>query len=220
MLPRRRWRRVRLRAGAVVAAIAAIALGLSALAVARNWTPSVPTDAGSTLVATTSLSDAAPGDAMADGCPDDVTAPAGRIHLCWEAWREAADDDPDQDYYRLRVHGTFGGPVGSGVRWVVLRAKLLDRPSNDVFETWPDGVIEGGCRPEPVDLTLSKGFDETVCGRTTATSDGSDWTQTVAWTCVGCLVPDHDDRAIALDQFVAVPSDTVPRWEIDTHLGS
>jgi hypothetical protein len=69
-------------------------------------------------------------------------------------------------------------------------------------------------------LVLANDGEETVCGRTTGRIDAATWSQTVTWTCVGCLLPDDLDRAIALDQFVAVPAGTIPRWEIYADLGS
>ena len=60
---------------------------------------------------------------------------------------------------------------------------------------------------------------ETLCGRTTEMT-GSAWSHRVTWACVGCLIPDHPDRAIALRELVAVPQKTIPSWELFADIGS
>jgi hypothetical protein len=49
---------------------------------------------------------------------------------------------------------------------------------------------------------------------------GSAWSHRVTWACVGCLIPDHADRAIALRELVAVPQKTIPAWELFADIGS
>jgi hypothetical protein len=70
-----------------------------------------------------------------------------------------------------------------------------------------------------VSLHLGLDTDETLCGRTTATTRNDDWSQQATWTCESCLFPDHPDRALALQQWVAVAAGTVPSWEIFADLG-
>ena len=139
------------------------------------------------------------------------------MSLCWDAYRDPHDADPAKDYYRLSVRATFGGETGSGARWAILRARLVGSPADGVFETWPDGRYDGPCRQ--VDArTMFESVPETVCGRTVGTTEAP-WTQRATWTCPGCFIPDHADRALTLRQLVAVPEGTVPSWELFADLG-
>jgi hypothetical protein len=217
-----------------IVAVIAIVGGIVAVLVG-NWAPTIPADAASTVVATTSLSGPVPPDAADDAadqipspvaqeCLPSIDRPAGPMSLCYEAIR-IADADPQSDYYRLRVYGTFGGDTGSGVRWAVVRARLLGAPDNQVFNAEPDGDFEGVCpmedplpgSGEPVDVA-----ENTLCRATrTRAGDGPEpWSHQVAWTCTGCLIPDHWDRDIWLTEMVAVPAGTLPQWEILADLGS
>jgi hypothetical protein len=200
---------------------------------ANRLAPTVPVAAGSTLLGRAVLTGAIAPDASDGAHPGDMTrspsgqecleriaARAGPLDLCWQAWRDPYDADPTQDYYRLRVYGTFGGGTGSGVRWAVVRARLVGKPSNQVFNTWPDGIFEGPCTDVTVSLGGGPQTQETLCGRTTsALTAGEAWSQDVTWTCESCLFPDHASRAIGLQEFVAVPPGTVPTWEIFGDLG-
>ena len=225
---------VRLRGSAVVVVVAVLAvLALTGNALASNWTPTIPSDAATTVLATTVLNGDIPADVIGDfdgqalprspagvGCPDQIVRPIGTFYLCWEAYRDPNDGDLQQDYYHLRVHGSFGADPGSGLRWAVLRARLVGQPSNQVFMTWPDHTYDGPCRKVDA-LIMSPGHQtETVCGRTTGSLDAATWTQTATWVCVGCLIPDHDYRAIAIDEFIAVPEGTVPTWQIFADIGA
>ena len=221
--------------GSVVVVIAVLAtLILAGTVLARSWTPSIPVDAATTVLATTVLTDDFPvqvigglsGSAPARspagiGCPDLIVRSVGTFYLCWEAYRDANDGDPAQDYYHLRVQGSFGGDPGTGVRWAVLRARLVGKPSNEVFMTWPMDTYDGPCEDVAVDtLIMSSGRQtETICGRTTGSSDASTWTHTATWVCVGCVMPDHDPQALAIDEFIAVPAGTVPTWQILADIG-
>ncbi len=221
------------RARWTVAIVAVIAVaGLAGATVVRGWTPSVPDDSAIPLVARTALQGEIAPDATNDvdpetiarspsgqECLDRIERPAGYLDLCWEAYRDPHDADALQDYYQLRVHGTFGGEGGTGVRWAVARADLVGEPSNDVFDAWPDGVFDGPCKQVDVSLGPGPVTPETLCGRTTGTTSTGHWSHTVTWTCVGCLFPDHANRAVTLDEFVAVPAGTIPTWEIFADLG-
>ena len=159
-------------------------------------------------------------------CLETIERPAGPMALCWDAYRDPHDADPLQDFYRLRVHGTFGRERGAGVRWAAIRVRLIGQPSNQTIESWPDGEFDGRC--EEVKVSLGPGPDsgavpvETLCARTagSTTAGRDEWSQRVTWTCVGCLIADHKDRAIALHEWLAVPAGTVPSWEIFADLGS
>jgi hypothetical protein len=225
-----------MRFGWSIVAVAVAVIALAGVVAAQGWVPSVPADAGSTLVGRTVLqgeitpdategveSESLPRSPSGDECLDAIVRPAGRMDLCWGAYRDPHDADPDKDYYRIRVHGTFGSESGTGVRWVVVRVRLVGEPRDNVFEGWPSGVFEGPC--QQVEVT-SMGVgpippeEEELCGRTEGASGTEEWSHRVTWTCVGCLIPDHGDRAIALQEFVGVAAGTVPTWEIFADLGS
>ena len=219
------------RAGWTVAVVVGVAVvALVVATVLSPWTPSVPDDPTLPLVARTVLRGEIAAD-VTDVDPDTIAPspigqeclsierPAGPMFLCWEAYKDPRDADALQDYYRLRVYGTFGGESGSGVRWAVVRAHLVDEPSNGVFEGWPDGVFEGPCKQVDVSLGPGPVTPETLCGRTTGSTRIDDQSQTFTWTCAGCLFPDHADRSVALHEFVAVPAGIIPTWEIFADLG-
>jgi hypothetical protein len=155
-----------------------------------------------------------------EACLDPIVRPAGPMSLCWAAYRDPHDADPDKDYYRFRVHGTFGGQSGSGVRWATVRVRLVGEPLDNVFKAWPDSVIEGPCRQLDVQLGVGPVQQETLCGRTAGASSSEGWSHTVTWTCEVCPDADHADRSIALQEFIGVAAGTVPTWEIFADLGS
>lgn len=217
---------------AIVSIVAAIAVVVAV--VARAVAPTIPETVPATIVANAIMTgqiapdasdgldpETIPRSPVGQECLAVIERPAGPLSLCWEAIRDPFDADPAQDYYRLRVYGTFGGETGTGVRWVALRAKLLGEPSNNVFEGWPEGPYEGPCQQVPVDLhTGQTGTSETICGVTAGSRDPVGWSYRVTWHCVDCLFPDHTDRAISLYEFLAVQAGTVPSWEISADLGS
>ena len=215
-----------------------VVLGMVAVVlavVAGQWTPTIPADAPSTVVATTDLhgpispdvTDATAGQTPtpnAQACLPSIDRPAGSMSLCYEAVR-VADADATSDYYWLRVYGTFGADQGSGVRWATVRARLLGTPANQVFTGSPVGDYRGVCPPEdPRPGTGEPVIDaeNSLCGATrTQGGDGPEpWSHQVAWSCIGCLIPDHADREIWLTEMVAVQPGTLPQWEILADLGS
>ena len=131
-----------------------------------------------------------------------------------------ADGSPTQDYYALRVYGTFSGEGGTGARWTAVRAKLLGEPSQGAMSAWPDGAYDGPCRDQPVDVQFSRIASEVVCGMTTGALRSSDWSVIVTWSCTGCIWPDRASRNVALYEFVAVAEGTVPNWEIFADVGT
>ncbi|MDQ2964622.1 MAG: hypothetical protein M3R57_02095 [Chloroflexota bacterium] len=222
------------RAGWAIVAVAVVGIALAGGVAATGWAPSVPPDAGSTLVGRTVLqgeitpdaaegvdSETLPRSPSGDECLDAIVRPAGRMDLCWGAYRDPHDADPNKDYYRIRVFGTFGGQSGSGVRWAVVRVRLVGEPMGNVFEGWPSGLFEGPCQQVEVSsLGVGPLPPEELCGRTEGASSTEEWSHRVTWTCVGCLIPDHANRAIALQEFVGVAAGTVPTWEIFADFGS
>jgi hypothetical protein len=232
---RRPTGRIAITASAVVVLVATVVAGVWAVG---RLNVAVPADAAATVLAhtvmsgpitpdTTNEDDAEPiaRSPIGQGCLDRIERPAGPLDLCWEAYRDPADGDPKKDYYRLRVYGSFGGETGTGVRWAVVKARLIGEPMDGAFVTWPGSTYDGPC--EAASVGMAAGVSESttmeeLCGRTTAieTPGAGGWSLRVTWTCQTCLFADHDTRAIALYEFVGVPEGTVPAWEISADLGS
>jgi hypothetical protein len=223
--------------------IAIVAVALVALVAAAVWTAdrlnvAVPADAAAAVLARTVMTgpiapdatdgadtETLPRSPVGQQCLDQIERAAGPMYLCWEAYRDPADGDPRKDYYRLRVYGSFGGETGTGVRWAVVKARLIGQLSDDVFESWPEGTYDGACEITTVGEAAGIAdppTQETLCGRTTVimTRTPGEWSQRVTWTCQGCLLADHDTRGISLYEFVGVPEGTVPAWEIFADLGA
>ena len=219
------------RVGSIVVALAVVAL-LGANFIGHVQ-PTVPASAGTTSVGRTTLAgDVAPDpsegvdpDTLAASpsgqlCLPRIERPEGSIDLCWEAFREMGDGSPTQDYYGLQVYGTFFGEGGTGARWTAVRARLLGEPSNNVLTSWPSGTYDGPCQQQRVDLQLTHVADETLCGLTTGVMNASDWSATVTWSCVGCVLPDKASKGLILYEFVAMPEGTIPNWELFADVGT
>jgi hypothetical protein len=207
-------------------------LAVTAAVVAAGWTPTVPADAGTVVLARATLS----GDALPDPgpdadleqvprtpagqqCLDRISHPTGWMDMCWDAYR-TPDGDAAKDYYILRVHGTLSGS-GTGVRWSTVRAMLVGKwgqPADGVFWGWPDGTFEGPCGQAQALLRLGVSAFATICGRTTGTFV-SGWGHQVTWVCVGCLIADHSDREVVLYESIGVAEGTVPAWDIGADFG-
>lgn len=193
-----------------------------------RWSPRIPVDAGSTFVARTSLAGPNGPDGSLDAgptpsgqqCLDRIERPSGPLDLCWEAFRERNDADPAKDYYHLRVYGSYGGESGTGVTWLVARAQLEGSAADGVFEVWPKSTFDGDCQPmDVIQPPFGSGGTEIVCGRTIGTVDYRTWTQTLTWTCEGCLFGSHATRGLAMYEVVGVPEGTIPSWTIGVDYG-
>lgn len=216
-----------------------IALGIMAVAcvaagafVIVRWSPHVPADAASRAVArTVMVGDIAP-DEVAGSDPYDIPRSpygqeclprisngAGYMDVCWEAYRDPFDADPEKDYYLLRVYSSFGRGAGDGLRWAILKADLVGEPQDGVLTSWPDGVFDASCEPMRVGLSLNlPDIEETLCGHINA-RDVAAWGHIVTWTCEGCLLPSDRDRSLSLYEEVGVAEGTVPSWEVFADLG-
>lgn len=208
---------------------------LGALIVAAvRWIqpPTVPAGAASAALVRTELTgrvsldselgDPATGPASPTGgeCLPRLERPAGWLDLCWQAYRYSGDADPAKDYYVLRVHGSFQGTGIAGVRWLVVRSRLVGTPIDGVFMGWPEGGYYDGCKSVPVDLVAAApAATETLCDRTTGETREAPYGTDVTWTCAGCLLGTTDAKAIALWNVVAVKTGTVPAWDIYADLG-
>ena len=199
---------------AVITIIVIGGLATAGVILASGWTPTIPADAASAVIARTAVEGRASSD-----CLDRIERQGGWLDLCWHALRQQ-DGDPAKDYYILRVVGTLDGERG-GVRWSAIRARLVDAPAADaVFDGWPSGTIDGPCQAHPVSLLVAPDpASEEVCGRTSGEFIAT-WDYRVTWTCVDCVVPDRSARPVALYFSVAVPEGRVPNWEIGADFGS
>jgi hypothetical protein len=154
-------------------------------------------------------------------CREITDNPSGPMSVCWEAYREPNDGDPDKDYFHVSVYGSFGGESGTGVNWFVGRADLVDAPAGGSYAYWPSSTYYGACREVPVDIPLLSGsIPELVCGTTTGSLDATSWTQTVTWACEACPFGNHMTRGFSTYGFVGVAEGTVPAWNISIDYGS
>jgi len=188
----------------------------------------VPADAAQVVLARTTTSgpidpdfgtptSPGPHSPNGQGCLPRVQKGSGWADVCWEVNRDPSDGSPTQDYYRLRMYGSF-----EGLKWLVARADLVGRPNGGAYRMWPDYAIEGSCRQVSVHLLPTIGPEpvEEVCGRTVGDLDPSSWSQALTWTCEVCLVPDAATKPLATYAFVAVDVGTVPAWDIFVDGGS
>lgn len=211
-------------------------------AAAAGWSPAVPEAAGTTLVADIELArpglpgpeSSEPGEVglVASGCVGRLQRPVGWLDLCWSVVR-LEDEDTDGDYYGFEAHGTFGSDAtdpgqssGSGIRWVVVRDRLLVPVVDAVWRADPDGVAQPCGAPDRDRPTFGFGLlqplgwaqrDVPCDGRTVGTADAQ--AHTVTWTCLGCFLPDRGERAIGLTQEVKVREGVAPAWRLYADFG-
>jgi hypothetical protein len=223
-------------AATVALALLPVALAVGGAAVAR-WRPTVPAEAGSTLVVRVDLSRVAAVTTPAAVSPDEATVvasdcldrdqrPAGWLDLCWSVVRQP-DADPAGDYYRFEATGTFGADAttagessGSGIRWLVLRNDLQTPIVDSVSSAEPDGVVDG-CPPDDPALAPAYGptAPELPCdGQTVGTATLQD--HTVTWTCTGCLLdPGRQEQRIGMAEDVKVAEGVLPSWALHADFG-
>jgi hypothetical protein len=190
--------------------------------------PVIPADAATAVLARTTTSGPIDPDAgtptspgahspNGQGCLARVHKGSGWADVCWEVNRDPSDGSPTQDYYQLRVFGSF-----QGLRWLVARADLVGRPNEGAYRMWPDYAIEGSCRQVSVHFGPTIGSEpvEQVCGRTVGDLGPTSWSQALTWTCQICFLPDSAMKPLATYAFVAVDVGTVPAWDIFVDGGS
>lgn len=194
----------------VIALVAVLAAGGAWWA--ANWSPTIPPDAASPVVARAAVDD------VMSTCLDRIERPEGWLDLCWQVARQD-DEDPQKDYYVLRLHGTLSGEHG-GVRWWAARARLVDvAPVDSVFDGWPS-YADGPCEEQRVSvISPFSQVDEDVCGLTEGEFIGA-WDYRVTWQCIGCMLPERSARPVILYFSVAVPEGRLPAWEIGADFGS
>lgn len=154
-------------------------------------------------------------------CLDRLVRDAGWADVCWEAYREPRDSDKQKDYYSLRIYGSYQGTGALGIKWLVVKFRLVTPPLSNVFDGWPAGTYDGPCEQQPVSLMIPSTtiYMATICGHTTS-GPGSDWSWTSSWTCSPCRPFDNSARELALYGAAAVAPGVVPAWDIFVDFGS
>jgi hypothetical protein len=217
--------------------VAALAIGIALVAggylivLARPGVPA--TAAKAPIVRTEMTGPIAPDMELEDGaevpavspsgqeCLQRITLAAGWADVCWEAFREPRESDPQKDYYRLRIYGSYQGTGALGIRWLIVKSRLVEPPLLNVYDGWPSGTYDGSCTEQPVSLMLSPTSPEraTVCGHTTS-GPGDDWAWQSTWTCSPCWPFDNMTRELALYGVAGVAPGAVPEWDVFVDFGS
>lgn len=177
-----------------------------------NRPPVIPGGAAGTVLERTTVVDGHGGR-----CLDRRQLGAGWADVCWAVDQIPDGSDNTQDYFHLRVYGSF-----EGLKWLVARADLVGQPNSSAYVVWPRAPIEGGCRQVHVDLEPNIGVAdaEDVCGHTEGDLEPVGWTQTLAWTCEQCLLPDAATKPLAMYSAIAVDAGTTPEWDLFVDGGS
>ena len=192
-------------------AVGVVVVIASLVVIADRIPPAIPASAAAQPVAHVQPTNGTDGR-----CLERLQRGAGFADLCWQAYRVTNEADLEKDYYALEFSGSF-----QGMRWLVVRSKLLVEPAGGVFVGWPIGTYKGACQELPVDgLSAVSERQETVCGRTDAISNTSAWTHQATWTCESCVLLDATTRAITLTNTVGVPEGTTPSWDLFADGGS
>lgn len=228
--PVRRWALAVVPAAAIVAAT----LGLAA----RSWVPAVPVAVHGDRIGTATVQGFNPPDPSdwfpqlvvprtpaGSGCFDPVSRPAGRLEMCWEAYRDNREHLPGADYYQFRLVATLHATAPS--TWMAVSIVPVGDERTRVSHLWPSGVLDGSCRSTPVDGMdfLTNGamthdvIDDLACGRTTAARADGGQRHLVIWTCGGCGAEQRGGRRIAIRELVATSERGVPSWQVFAELG-
>src|SRR5262245_16586472 len=115
--------------------VAVVALGL----VNANRPPAIPTDLAVAPLGRTTATNGA-----GQACLPRAMTGDGWADVCWAVTKASptVDGSAEQDYWQLRVFGSF-----QGVKWLVARADLVGEPNGGGYEGWPDQfAYEGSCR--------------------------------------------------------------------------
>lgn len=228
--PIRRWM-------AVVAPVAAI-MAVTWASTGSGWVPSVPVGVEGTRIGTAAVaglrpttpsdfipSNLAAGTLVGTGCFDPVVRPAGRLDVCWEAYRDAREHLPGADYHQFRLVATLRATSSS--TWVVISISPIGDDRTRVKNIWPSGVLDGPCRSAAVEGMdfLTNGSrthdvaNDRACGRTTAALADGRQRHWVIWTCAACGADQADGRQIAIRELVATSEGGVPSWQVSAALG-
>lgn len=229
--PVRRW--------AVALVPAALIIVTTWGAAARAWVPAVAVGIQGAPIGTATVEGFNPPDPSdwfpqievwrtpaGDGCFDPVVRPAGRIEVCWEAYRDNREHLPGADYYQFRLTAMLHATAPS--TWVVISIEAIGDDRTRVERIWPSGVLDGPCGSTAVDGMdfLTNGemthdvADDLACGRTTAARADGNQRHEVIWTCVACGADQAAGRQIAIRHLVATSERNVPHWQVYAELGS
>jgi hypothetical protein len=223
----------------------AIAVGPAALVIASTWgaaatfwVPNVPQAVQGARIGTATVQGFNPPDPSdwfpqilvprtpdGSGCFDPVVRPAGRLDVCWEAYRDNREHLPGADYYQFRLIATLHATAPSS--WVAISIVPVGDERTRVSHLWPSGVLDGPCRSAAVDgmdfLTNGEMTHDVVndlaCGRTTAARADAWQRHWVIWTCAACGADQAEGRQVAIRELVATSEGGVPRWQVDAELG-
>ncbi len=222
-----------------------LAVGAAALvmattwgAAAASWVPTVPVGVQGQLLGTATVEGFDPPDPSdwfpqievprtpaGSGCFDPVVRPAGRLDICWEAYRDNREHLPGADYYQFRLvaalHAT--GPSSWATVWIT----PIGGERTSVRQLSPSGVLDGPCRSASVQgmnfLTNGNMTNDVAsdfaCGRTTAARADAWGRHWVIWTCAACGADEPSGRQIAIRQLTGSSEGDVPSWQIFAELG-
>jgi hypothetical protein len=205
---------------------------------ATTWIPGVPLERQEVTVGTAEAHGFNPPDPSdwlpqivvphtpeGSGCFAPIERPAGRLELCWEAYRDNREHLPGADYYQFRLvarlHST--GPRA----WVSISVRVDGEERTSVRQHWPSGVLDGECRYTPVEgMNFLKNGEMTndiaedaACGRTTVATSDQGRLEWVIWTCAACGADQPGGRQIAIRHLVGTPEGAIPTWEVSAALG-
>jgi hypothetical protein len=160
------------------------------------------------------------------GCFEPVIRPAGRLDVCWEAYRDNREHLPGADYYQFRLIATLHASAPS--TWVAISIVPVGDERTRVENIWPSGVLDGPCRSAAVDGMdfLTNGemthdvANDLACGRTTGARADTRQRHWVIWTCAACGADQADGRQVAIRELVATSQGGVPSWHVSAELGS
>lgn len=228
--PVRRW--------ALAIVPVAVVIAITWGAAASSWVPTVPLAVQGARIGTATVQGFNPPDPSdwfpsivvprtpaGTGCFDPVVRPAGRLSVCWEAYRDNRESLPGADYYQFRLIATLHATASSS--WVAISIVPVGDERTRVSHLWPSGVLDGPCRSAAVegmdfltdgDMTHDVAND-LACGRTTA-ARADDWQRHwVVWTCAVCGADQTDGRKVAIRELTATSEGGVPTWEVYAELG-
>jgi hypothetical protein len=217
-----------------VAVIIATTWGAAAI----SWVPTVPVGVQGVRIGTATVQGFNPPDPSdwfpqiivprtpaGSGCFDPVVRPAGRLDVCWEAYRDNREHLPGADYYQFRLIATLHATAPS--TWVDISIIPVGDERTRVAHLWPSGVLDGPCRSAAVEGMdfLTNGemthdvANDLACGRTTAARADARQRHWVIWTCARCGADEEEGRQVAIRELVATSQGGVPTWQVYAELG-
>lgn len=228
--PVRRW--------ALAVAPAAVVIATTWGVAASSWVPAVPVAVQGAQIGTATVQGFNPPDPSdwfpqilasrtpaGSGCFDPVVRPAGRLEVCWDAYRDNREHFPGADYYQFRLITTLHATAPS--TWVAISIVPVGDDRTRVRQLWPSGVLDGPCRSAAVEGMdfLTNGemthdvANDLACGRTTAALEDGGQRHWVIWTCASCGADQVQGRQVAIRELVATEQRSVPSWQVYAELG-